>query len=79
MPRQSTAAVDNGQLFLFTIVCFHKYHDKSSLEFVSFVVVNRNYYWGNRNYYDNLKVFLPLFVVVKVNSTENYHLNMWIL
>ena len=44
MPRQSTAAVDIGQLFLFTIVLFHKYHDKSALFFVSFVVVNRNYY-----------------------------------
>jgi len=50
MHRQSTAAVDIGQLFLFTIVIFHKYHDKSSREFVGFVVVNRNYYWGNRNY-----------------------------
>jgi len=72
MPRQSTAAVDNGQQLSLT------YCDNSEDFLLWFVVVNRNYYWGNRNYYDNLEEFLPLFVVVKVNSTKNYQLNKWL-
>ena len=70
MPRQSTANVDMGQQLSLTNC------DNSEDFLPTFVVVNRNYYSVNRNYYDNLEEFLPTFVVVKVNSTENYHLNM---
>ena len=73
MPWQSTANVDMGQQLSLT--------NCDNLEdfLFWFVVVNRNYYKSRRNYYDNLKHFLVWFVGVKVNSTENYHLKMWIV
>lgn len=40
MPSQSTASVDSGQLFLLTIVLFHKYNDNSGLFSAEIVVVS---------------------------------------